>query len=222
VLDIEGTTTPISFVHDVLFPYARARIPEFLGPDDIERLRAERAAEQDPDAPRWDGSGVAYAAWLTDRDRKSTALKALQGKIWAAGYRSGDLRSVIYPDVAPALARWHGEGRVIAIFSSGSVQAQRDLFAHTPAGDLTKFIDAYFDTTTGPKADAESYRRIAAALGRSPADALFVSDVVAELDAARQAGMATALCVRDDAARVPGGDHPVIRSFEDLRESTTR
>jgi enolase-phosphatase E1 len=221
VLDIEGTTTPISFVHDVLFPYARARLREFLGPDDIERLRAERAAEADPTAPRWEDSGVAYAEWLIDRDRKSTALKTLQGKIWAQGYRSGALRSEIYPDVAPALARWHREGRVIAIFSSGSVRAQRDLFAHTPAGDLTRYISAYFDTTTGPKAEVESYRRIATALRLAPADALFVSDVVAELDAAREAGMATALCARD--ATVPDrAGHPVIRTFDELRESTTR
>lgn len=224
MLDIEGTTTPVAFVHDTLFPYARSRVRELLtrgaadpgNRADIERLRAERDAETDPDAPPWNGSGAAYIEWLIDRDRKSTGLKALQGRIWAEGYRSGALTAQIYPDVAPAFARWHDQGLVLCIFSSGSVQAQQDLFAHTPAGDLTRFIHAYFDTTTGPKAEAESYRRIAAALRRPPADAFFVSDVAAELDAARRAGMSTALCVRDGAATEAAG-HPVIHSLQEVR-----
>jgi len=159
----------------VLFPYARARVHDYLEQGDIARLRAEYAAEPPtPDLPAWNPE--AYVYWLMDRDRKSTALKALQGRIWEAGYRAGELKGKgeVYPDVRPALERWHAAGRTIAIFSSGSVQAQRDLFANTTAGDLSTLLSAYFDTTTGPKREAISYRKIATALGRSPRDILFV------------------------------------------------
>jgi len=215
LLDIEGTTTPIEFVHQVLFPYARARIHEYLEQADVALLRAEYAAEpRSPDLPPWDPE--AYVYWLMDRDRKSTALKALQGRIWEAGYKTGELKGKgeVYPDVRPALERWHAAGKTIAIFSSGSTQAQRNLFANTTAGDLSLFLSGYFDTTTGPKRNAQSYRQIAAMLRQEPRDILFVSDVVAELDAARDAGMRTALCVRgsDDSPT----DHPRIRSFAEL------
>ena len=220
LLDIEGTTTPIEFVHTTLFGYARARVQEFLErheavPEieaDIALLRAEYAAEQPPPAM---ASVSAYVRWLIDRDRKSTGLKSLQGKIWAEGYRTGDLRGEVYPDVPPALARWREQGKDIAIFSSGSVQAQRDLFA-TAEGDLTRFIRAYFDTSTGPKTAVQSYTRIAAALDRSPADVLFVSDVETELDAARAAGMQTALCVRASASTPPLKGHPIIQTFDEV------
>ena len=220
LLDIEGTTTPIEFVHQVLFPYARARVHDYLEQRDIALLRAEYAAEpRSPDLPAWNPE--AYVYWLMDRDRKSTALKALQGRIWEAGYRAGELKGKgeVYPDVRPALERWHAAGKTIAIFSSGSVQAQRDLFANTTAGDLAAFLSAYFDTTTGPKREAISYRKIATALGRSPRDILFVSDVVAELDAARAAEMRTALCLRERESPIPvphPTDHPRIRSFAEL------
>ena len=158
----------------------------------------------------------AYVHWLMDRDRKSTGLKSLQGKIWEEGYRAGELRGEVYPDVAPALARWREQGKDVAIFSSGSVQAQRDLFAHTQVGDLTPFIRAYFDTTTGPKAAVQSYAHIAATLETSPSDVLFVSDVSAELDAAQAAGMHTALCVRTPASATPTGGHTVIQTFAQL------
>jgi enolase-phosphatase E1 len=184
---------------------------------DLARLREEYAAEarQQAGLPAW--SPVEYVYWLMDRDRKSTGLKSLQGKIWEAGYRAGELRgrAEVYPDVAPALARWRAQGRDIAIFSSGSVPAQRNLFANTTAGDLTAFIRAYFDTTTGPKTAALSYQRIATALGRQAGEVLFLSDVGAELDAARQAGMQTGLCVRSrETATVP--DHPIIRTFNEV------
>src|SRR5882762_2093045 len=220
LLDIEGTTTPIEFVHQVLFPYARARVHAYLEQGDIALLRAEYAAElPSPDLPAWDPE--AYVYWLMDRDRKSTALKALQGRIWEAGYRAGELKGKgeVYPDVRPALERWHAAGKTIAIFSSGSVQAQRDLFANTTAGDLSAFLSAYFDTTTGPKREAISYRKISTALGRSPRDILFVSDVAAELDAARAAEMRTALCMREPASPISlpnPADHPRIRSFAEL------
>ena len=151
-----------------------------------------------------------------DQDRKSTGLKSLQGKIWEEGYRSGDLKGEVYPDVLPALERWRTQGIDIAIFSSGSVQAQRSLFRNSVAGDLTRFIRAYFDTTTGPKREPESYARIAVALEQSPSEVLFASDIAAELDAARTAGMKTALCVRTPGPAPSAGPHPVIHGFEEL------
>ncbi len=187
---------------------------------DIALLRAEYAAESHSSSlPAWDPE--AYVYWLMDRDRKSTALKALQGRIWEAGYQAGELKgkSEIYPDVRPAFERWRNAGKQIAIFSSGSVQAQRNLFANTTAGDLSAFLSAYFDTTTGPKHEAISYRQIATALGCSPPDILFVSDVVAELDAARATGMRTALCVREPQSPIPEPNptaHPRIHSFAEL------
>jgi enolase-phosphatase E1 len=175
---------------------------------DVARLQVEHA--EDPAAV------VAHVYRLMDRDEKSPELKSLQGKIWEEGYRAGDLRGEVYPDVPPALERWRRQGIDIAIFSSGSVQAQRSLFTSTPAGDLTRFIRAYYDTTTGPKTAPASYARIAAALERSPSEVLFVSDVGAELDAARTAGMRTALCVRAKGSEPSTGAHPVIRTFDEL------
>jgi len=150
-----------------------------------------------------------------ERDRKSTGLKSLQGKIWEEGYRSGELRSEVYPDVPPALERWREKEVDIAIFSSGSVQAQQSLFRSTGAGDLTRYFNAYFDTTTGPKKESRSYSLISDALKRSPAEVLFVSDIAAELDAASAAGMQTALCVRGSGAP-PQAEHPVIHTFDQL------
>jgi enolase-phosphatase E1 len=206
-----------------LFGYARARVQEFLERHeadadvqaDIALLRAEHAAEVPAPNPPM-ASVSAYVHWLMDLDRKSTGLKSLQGKIWQEGYRAGDLRGEVFPDVAPALTRWRARGTEIAIFSSGSVQAQRDLFAHSTAGDLTRFIGAHFDTTTGPKTTVQSYARIAAALNRSPSDVLFISDASAELDAARGAGMQTTLCARTPEATREGDAHPVIHTFDNV------
>lgn len=185
---------------------------------DVAQLEAEHAAEtSQPVPPPWgdDAAAVAaYSQWLMDRDRKSTGLKSLQGKIWEEGYRAGDLRGEVYPDVPPALERWQRQGIDIAIFSSGSIRAQRSLFTSTAAGDLTRFIRAYFDTTTGPKTAPQSYTRIAAALERSPSEVLFLSDIGAELDAARTAGMRTALCVRTPGSAPSTGAHPVVHSFD--------
>ena len=220
LLDIEGTTTPIEFVHQVLFPYARARVHDYLEQEDIALLAAEYSAEpRSADLPAWNPE--AYVYWLMDRDRKSTALKALQGRIWEAGYRAGELKGkgAVYPDVRPALERWHAAGQTIAIFSSGSVLAQRNLFANTTAGDLSPFLSGYFDTTTGPKRDARSYRQIAATLRLEPRDMLFISDVAVELDAAREAGMRTTLCVREPEPPIPNPEppeHPRIHSFAEL------
>ncbi len=234
LLDIEGTTTPANFVHGVLFPFARARVEEFLRlhqadagvQQDLDALRRQRAAEaeaivdltpwQDDSSEAQVKSAVAYIHWLMDRDRKFSALKSLQGRIWEAGYRSGELRGQVYPDVAPAFARWRQQKRAIAIFSSGSVLAQKLLFAHSSAGDLTPFIDAYFDTATGPKQEEQSYRRIAAALALAPGEIVFLSDVTAELDSGRRAGLETLLCVRSGTAEPAGASHPIIRTFDEV------
>jgi enolase-phosphatase E1 len=187
---------------------------------DVARLQAEHAAESGhPSLPAWRNdaaAAVAYLHWLMDRDRKSTGLKSLQGKIWEEGYRAGELKGEVYPDVLPAMERWRRQVIDIAIFSSGSIQAQQSLFANSMAGDLTRFIRAYFDTTTGPKAVPESYLCIAAALARAPADVLFVSDVPAELDAALAAGMGTALCVRNPGSTPAASAHPIIHDFNQL------
>ncbi len=228
LLDVEGTTTPVDFVLRVLFPEARARAPGFLqahgeDPDvalDIAGLREEHArdtaAGRHP--PEWEEEPAAiagYVGWLMDQDRKLTALKSLQGRIWAEGYAAGWLRGQVYDDVPRALERWTRSGRRVAIFSSGSVLAQKLLFRHSNHGDLSPFLSAHFDTTTGPKREAESYRAIASALGAPASAGLFVSDVVAELDAAREAGFATALAVR--APPAPSGHaHRAIGSFDDL------
>ena len=230
LLDIEGTTTPLSFVHETLFPYAKERADPFLtsceGTAEFDELvgalasehTAERGGDETPPAWRDEttatrrSSALTYVGWLMDRDRKSTALKALQGRIWQVGYDDGSLTAAIYPDVLPALRRWREQKKTIAIFSSGSILAQKLLFAHTGAGDLTPFIDAYFDTTTGPKNDAASYTAIAKTLGHDAADVLFISDIVAELDAAHGAGMRTALCVREGVP--PATRHRIVHDFQ--------
>jgi enolase-phosphatase E1 len=154
---------------------------------------------------------------LIDRDRKSTALKSLQGKIWKQGYDNGDLKSQVFEDVAPALDRWRRAGLEIGIFSSGSKLAQKLLFAHTEAGDLTGFIDYYFDTTLGPKVRVQSYFDIASTLCTPPNELLFISDATAELDAALIAGMSTLLSDRPgNAPSSPNQRHQVIRSFNDV------
>lgn len=201
LLDIEGTTTPIAFVHEVLFAYARAHVKEFLANNarevraDVARLSKEQARDvRNNEQPPLQIDE--YVKWLIARDRKSTGLKSLQGKIWRQGYLNGSLKSQVYADVAPAFARWRAQGLTINIFSSGSVLAQQLLFAHTDAGDLTNFIDQYFDTNVGKKGEAASYREIAATLTLSAEEVLFISDVVAELDAATEAGMETLLSIR--------------------------
>jgi enolase-phosphatase E1 len=211
LLDIEGTTTPIDFVYQTLFPYARARLAAYLErragePDmqaDLQLLRADHSKESAGgfEPPPYDDAlaldqAVAYLEWLMDRDRKSTPLKSLQGKIWEEGFRSGEIRSVVFPDVPAAFTRWRAQSRRIAIYSSGSALAQRLLFAHTVEGDLSRYLDGYFDTSVGAKREADSYRRIGSELSVPPEQIVFLSDVDAELDAAHTAGMQTALLMR--------------------------
>jgi enolase-phosphatase E1 len=224
LLDIEGTTTPVAFVYDVLFPYARARLAAWVAarsPDDpdvqevVDSLRRELQGE--PDAPPSWSVGDIVARLLADmaEDRKSRALKIVQGRIWEEGYASGELRGEVYADVPSALARWNAQGLGVGIFSSGSVLAQKLLFAHTNVGDLTPSLRWHFDTAVGSKVEADSYRRIAEAVAAPPASILFVSDVVRELEAAREAGIRTALCVRPPATAAAAGFR-VVHTFDDL------
>lgn len=240
VLDIEGTTTSIAFVHDVLFPYARAHVRDYLTAHlaseehrgTIERFRAEHAADEAAglapppwthDPPDARVAAVAgYVAWLIDRDRKSPALKDLQGRIWKRGYENGELRGHVFPDVAAALGRWRAQKIDVRIFSSGSILAQRLLFATTPGGDLTRLLNGYFDLSVGPKTSPDSYHRIAAAIAAPPAGILFISDVVGELDAARAAGMRTRLSIRPGNPPAPRDHgHPEIHSFAEVDRLAT-
>ena len=189
LLDIEGTTTSIAYVAEVLFPYARERIPTWV-PTHREEI-APLLADMPP------GDPVATLLGWMDIDAKETALKHIQGRIWREGYEAGELKGHVYPDTPEALRRWTAAGIESCIYSSGSVEAQKLIFGHSDAGDLTRYLSGYFDTTTGPKRDSRSYSAIAKALDLDPADILFVSDVSAETDAAKAAGLAALLIDRD-------------------------
>ena len=235
LLDIEGTTTPIDFVYRVLFPYAKENARRFLTAhrslpavrEDITGLLEENrfdVGQSNAPAPI-EGSAASasieaisnYVSWLIDRDRKTTPLKSLQGKIWEEGYRNGELRSRVFGDVAPAFERWRRQGKRIYIYSSGSVLAQKLLFGNTEAGDLTKLISGYFDTNIGAKKETESYRRIATELNVAPWSIMFVSDVVDELDAAASIGFETVLCVRPgNPMQKASSGHEIKTSFEEL------
>ena len=224
LLDIEGTTTPISFVHEVLFPFSRVHLTSYLAEnsdssdvsDDLGLLRKEHfedlnSGNQPPPLIEQ------YVNWLIDQDRKSPALKSLQGKIWEQGYNDGRLHSPVFADVRPTIERWVEMGVSVNIFSSGSVLAQKLLFAHTEAGDLTKFIDCYFDTGVGKKNNSGSYQTIAKTLSIPAAEILFVSDVIIELNAAAEAGMRTALCLRPgNAPQELPSQHDSIHSFDEI------
>jgi enolase-phosphatase E1 len=231
VLDIEGTTSSVAFVFDVLFPYARTRLEAFLHErwDGAEVVHARHQMARDAGAAsftEWCAASTpseqqrfvqVEALRLMDRDAKTTGLKELQGLIWRDGYASGMLRSHVYDDVPPALARWQARGLDVRIYSSGSVTAQRQFFAHTIEGDLCGFLCGHYDTTTGPKRDAASYQRIAADMQQPAARLAFFSDVVEELDAARSAGWQTLLVVRPGNAAVRAGHgHPVISDFNGI------
>ena len=203
LLDIEGTTTPIAFVHERLFGYVRSHLQTYVTNhwndppvrEVVRQLNDERAAEgtgaiTDPDTL------LRVVHNLMDQDRKSRGLKTLQGLIWEAGYQARELRGEVWDDVPVAMQRWRAEGREIAIYSSGSELAQRRLFESTAAGDLTPLIAAFFDTRVGAKVDADSYTKIAQALGQPASSVVFVSDVTAELRAARAAGLETVLSIR--------------------------
>ncbi|HEY0780928.1 MAG TPA: acireductone synthase [Thermoanaerobaculia bacterium] len=226
--DIEGTTTSISFVYDTLFPYAAKRLDAALSPERVaaspeiaaalSQIRAEHATEIENGAsavPEF-GDGVPYARYLMAADRKSTGLKALQGLIWQEGYAGGELRGHVFPDVPDCLTAWRRDGVRLRVFSSGSVQAQKLLFGHSEYGDLTPLFEGFHDTTTGPKQQPASYTAIAEAYGLVPERILFLSDVVAELDAAAAAGMRTGLLVRPGNKPAPPSEHRVYTRFDEI------
>jgi 2,3-diketo-5-methylthio-1-phosphopentane phosphatase len=238
LLDIEGTTSSVSFVYDVMFPYVRKHLTfEVLTNwDEPDYIAAHEAIARD-------AGHESLAAWLSthrlsrinplkaadivcrevirqmDADLKATGLKQLQGLIWKAGFESGALLAHVYDDVPPALEAWHAAGKDVRIYSSGSIQAQKLFFGHTIAGDLLSHFRGHYDTTTGPKKEADSYRKIAADFDIPPDEVLFLSDIVAELDAARTAGLQTALVVRPGNAPGQTGTglpHAQIASFAQL------
>jgi len=201
--DIEGTTSSISFVKDVLFPFARERLPTFIEAAREAGLVSATQAEIVALLQRW-----------IDEDRKATPLKALQGMIWEDGYREGAFRAHVYPEVAQRLRDWKAQRIELYVFSSGSVPAQKLLFRHSEAGDLTPLFSGYFDTEIGAKREADSYRRILAVIGRPGAEILFLSDIVAELDAARAAGMGTTLLARPPTACPADSAHLCVADFD--------
>jgi len=218
VMDIEGTTSSLSFVKDVLFPYARTRLAEF-----VRAHRHEPTVRAELDAVRKMVGGnltdedvtVQLLHW-SDEDRKVPPLKALQGMIWEAGFRAGDFTGHVYPDTVETLRAWKARGLGLFIYSSGSVQAQRLLFAHTAWGDLTPLFSGYFDTTTGGKREAGSYRKIAQEIGWLATDIAFLSDVKEELDAAKAAGFVTWQLVRAADGTLPAVGHPHARDFGEI------
>jgi enolase-phosphatase E1 len=221
LVDIEGTTSAIAFVHDVLFPYADEHLDAYVAahrnePAVAQALRdAAQLAGLEPDAD--DAAVLAHLhAWIA-QDRKATPLKTLQGLIWAEGYAKTGLRGHVYPDAAAGLRRWHSAGLRLYVYSSGSIEAQRVLFANSAEGDLSGLFSGNFDTTVGPKREAASYRTIAYLMDLAPGDVVFLSDVDAELDAARTAGMQTVRLLRP--ADTPAGaitEHHSAVSFDEL------
>lgn len=226
LLDIEGVTTPIAFVKEKLFPYAEKNVLGFLAQNSedegikpiVTNLREEYAAQHLGEVLGPHTSDVVgYVLSLMREDKKTTALKKLQGKIWAAGYKSGELVGEVYPDVVRALMRWKERGVDLRIFSSGSVEAQKLLFSHTERGNLTYLFSGHYDTEIGDKKAPTSYSRIATAWGRSPGKILFLSDEVPELNAAREAGMQTGLCIRLGNKPQPANEYRRISTFDEIR-----
>jgi enolase-phosphatase E1 len=226
LLDIEGTTTPISFVLDVLFPYASRNVEAFLKAHHLEpgiqrtlqtlRTQFEIDGWDDTNSPDEVASLAAYARHLMSQDSKFPALKSLQGEIWQDGYKSGELRGQVFDDVPVALRRWREQGKLVFIYSSGSVLAQKLIFGHTNHGDLTPLLDGYFDTAVGVKSDPPSYRHIASEIKTDAAKILFISDATRELEAARSAGMHVMLSSRPGNPPAPTRDFESIRSFDEL------
>lgn len=232
LMDIEGTTTSVGFVFDVLFPYARQHAAAFLAAEGhhpeveatLQLLAEDAMAERAEGAPCplvEEGSARAASAlavmnWLMDRDRKRQGLKRLQGQIWRAGYEQGTLQSDVFDDVPVAMRRWRAAGARICIYSSGSVAAQQLLFRYSRCGDLTPLLDGYFDTAVGEKRAAESYRRIVSELGVAPEAVLFLTDIVAEADAAVAAGLRVCIAERPGNALQPAHSYARASRFDAL------
>lgn len=217
VTDIEGTTTDIAFVKDVLFPYAFEQLPDYVrqhvtDPDVAAQLDATRQEMGQPQADL--EVVITQLLYWIDTDEKVTPLKTLQGMLWSHGYKNGDFTAHLYADVAPALHQWAAEGKALYVYSSGSVQAQKLLFAHTPVGDLTPLFRGYFDTRMGHKRDADAYRNIAQVIALPAEQILFLSDVAEELDAARSAGWRTLQLVRPGTE--PCAGHLTVQAFNEI------
>jgi enolase-phosphatase E1 len=207
ITDIEGTTTPIAFVRDVLFPYARARLADAIAKPEAAAIVAE-VARMVPGRPVLD----TLNRWM-DEDAKVTPLKTLQGQIWDAGYASGEIKGALYPDVTAALRRWQQAGLRLYVYSSGSVAAQKLLFANSVDGDITGMFAGFFDTRVGHKREPESYDRLCIGINVPPAEVLFLSDIEAELDAAASAGLRTCQVVRPRDGTTASDRHQVADDF---------
>jgi enolase-phosphatase E1 len=223
--DIEGTTSSISFVKDVLFPYARKRLPAFVethsDKPEVQHWLHEAAKEAGLVSATREEIIDLLIAWI-DADRKSTALKALQGMIWEAGYTDGEYSAHVYAEVPARLRAWRDAGKRLYVYSSGSIAAQKLLFGHTDAGDLTPLFSGYFDTETGTKRDARSYQRIAEAIDLPASEILFLSDITEELDAARTAGMQTTLLARAPGRCPDGSAHRCVADFDAIVPDAAR
>ncbi|KAI9231706.1 hypothetical protein MVEG_08355 [Podila verticillata NRRL 6337] len=242
VSDIEGTTTPIVFVKENLFPYVTSKLPEFLKQNwaseemkaAIEALRVQAAkditdglAEATPiaiestevSADKVQQDVIACIGWQMKADRKIGALKAFQGYMWKEGYTNGDLKGEIYPDVIPAFDQWKAEGKKLYIYSSGSIAAQKLLFGCSQSGDLLHYFAGHYDTTIGQKVDAESYSKIAKDIGLEPSKILFLSDNIHEIVAAKKAGLQAVVTDRPGNAPLTADEHAsniVVKSFSDI------
>lgn len=218
ITDIEGTTSSIDFVHETLFPYAKQHMRRFLreqaGDDQVQHL-LDDVEQIVGRALSIDEAADVLEQWIAE-DRKVTPLKALQGLIWKIGYENGELQGHVYTDTPEYLKRWHGEGKKLYVYSSGSVEAQKLIFGYTAYGDLTPLFSGYFDTRIGAKREADSYRAILREIALPGEDVLFLSDVGAELDAARAAGIQTCQLIRDAKAQ-PSPAHTQARDFSEVK-----
>lgn len=218
--DIEGTTSSISFVHEVLFPYATEHMAEFVRDNAADnpavREQLDAVARQSGQPPEdVDKLVDVLLNWIRE-DRKETSLKALQGMLWEQGYQKGAFKGHVYPDAAEYLTHWHDRGLRLYVYSSGSVKAQKLIFGFSEFGDLTPYFSGYFDTRMGAKKESASYQNILDELGVEPATVLFLSDVEAELEAAEAVGIRTAWLVRE--GELPKTNRPVMRDFAEVDE----
>lgn len=219
--DVEGTTTSISFVHEVLFPFAKKRLKDFIAenptrPDVLESLKQTKATvlEENQKIINDEQAVDQLLTWISE-DRKHPALKSLQGHIWEEGYTSGSIKGHVYEDVPKALKKWSEAGFKLGVYSSGSVKAQHLIFEFSTAGNLRSYFSNHFDTAVGHKREKQSYENIAQQLKLPTDQILFLSDIKEELDAARDAGMKTIQLVRLD--NVILGSHTQVKSFSEIK-----